>query len=287
MRFKRLAKKILMRLPSYRGCDYLIGLVEFWIAHRRLPSRNAILFNDYLFYLKISKKIDGPLRQLVSDKQLVKLFYKGVFMHDYTPRTFSQYFNFSDFSKSDIPRKCIVKPAHLSGGIFVNGGIPSLKESELSLVKEWFEKNIYYDINRERNYKNLIPSVICEEVVDAPDVVRDYKIFCYKGRARLIQVDVDRHALHKRRLYTKDWKPLEFPFDRPLAEVEPKPNGIDEALDLASVIATYFDFIRVDTFLVNGRVFLGELTNVPANAHDRFASKDDERMFMSILKGKY
>jgi hypothetical protein len=284
MRFRDTIRGALLKLPPWRIFDRFIALAFFWVAHRRLPSRQSGLFNDYLFYLKTSAEMDGPLRQCVSDKDLVKNFYRGVFLEEHAPRTLVKFHDFDEFSRSDIPEVCILKPTHLSGCIFVDSGKSALSAEQIDRVKNWFHTNMYTHIGRERNYRLLRPTVICEEVITSQADIRDYKIFCYRGEPRLIQVNVNRFTEHKKRLYTVDWKPLPFRLNHiPLADVEPRPGGLDHALDLARKIADYFDFIRVDTYLIDGRVYLGELTSIPENANGRFDALEDERTFMTIL----
>ncbi len=283
MKIKKAIRKILLKLPPWRAFDRIVALAYFWIAHHRLPSRKSGLFNDFLFYLKTSVEMERPLRQCVSDKDLVKIFYRGIFQEELAPRTLAKFKDFGSFMKADLPDVCILKPAHLSGCIFIDAGKSSLSLEQLDRVRAWFNRNLYDDIGRERNYRLLEPSVICEEVVAGKNEVRDYKIFCYRGEPRLIQVDVDRHTTHKRRLYTVDWQPLPFQYNKPLAEVEPQPEVLGRALELVRRIAGYFEFIRVDTYIIGKRVYLGELTSVPENAHGRFENKEADRMFMDML----
>lgn len=275
--------RLLRKLPATHFFDQIYALVLFWVAHRRLPRKNSGLFNDYLYFLKTSPRIEDALRQFVSDKDLVKIFYRGLLGHDYAPRTLAKYHSYDEFNRSSLPKFCIIKPSHLSGAIFVSDGRSSLTQHQLNLIQGWFQKSMYLHIGRERNYKNLQPTVIAEEVVAGRDAIRDYKIFCYRGRAGAIQVDVDRHSAHKRRMYTRTWQALDYCYNKPLANLEEKPDGLDQALSLAEEIAKNFEFIRVDTFLISGRVYLGELTSIPENAHGRFETLDAERSFMSLL----
>jgi hypothetical protein len=283
---KKFIRNVLLKLPDCRAFDFAVALAFFWVAHKRVPIKNSGLFNDFLFYLKTSREIEDPLRQLVSDKSLVKIFYRGIFGEELAPSTSLVFSDFESFMQADLPDKSVLKPAHLSGCIFLPSGRASLDSAQINQVRRWFKTNMYDDIGRERNYRLLKPSVICEELIAEPDEIRDYKIFCYHGEPRVIQVDVGRHKMHERRLYTTDWQPLPFRYNKPLAALEPRPKALDQALDLATRIAGYFTFIRVDTFILEERVYLGELTSVPENAHGRFETKQAEHTFMDILKSR-
>lgn len=285
MKLKNVVKRFLLVLPAWRICDRLSAYIYFWIAQRRFPSRDSGLFNDYLFFLKTSPEMDTALRQFVSDKNLVKLFYRGVLMGETAPRTLAIVRSFAEFDEEKLPARCVIKPTHLSGCIYFNREIRNLSSEELSVIKSWFRTNMYYDLSRERNYRSLAPMVICEEEIADRERVRDYKIFCYAGEPRVIQVDIGRHTEHRRRLYTADWEALPFSYNKPLAEIEDRPAMLGEALDLACSIAEYFSFIRVDVYLTPDRVYLGELTSVPENAHGRFETEAAEKNFMDLLTG--
>lgn len=284
LRLKDVVAKALLRLPSGPAIDRAIHALYFYVAHDRLPRQGSGLFNDYLYFLKCSGEIDLAARQFVSDKELVKVFYRGIFGRDMAPKTLRVYAHVSEFSETDLPSPCVLKPSHLSGCIYFNRERGSLSAQDHQRIAGWFEQNIYRDISRERNYKNLQSRVFCEEQIASEGEVRDYKIFCFRGEPRAIQVDVDRHTGHKRRLYTTDWEPLPYAYNKPLAPVEPRPTRLAEALESARTLASRFEFIRVDTYLSEDKVYLGELTNVPENAHGRFESKEDERRFMRLLE---
>jgi hypothetical protein len=279
---KKLMKAVLFNLPEGRPFDTWIALASYWIAHGRVPSASSGLFNDYLFRVKCSAEIDLALRQFVSDKESVKLFYRAVLGEDLAPRTLVKFHSPDEFSEQLLPERCVLKPTHLSGCIFYDRTQRPMSNDELARVRSWFAQNLYRQ-TRERNYKNLRPLVIAEEVVASSSDIRDYKVFCFRGQPKAIQVDVGRHVSHKRRMYTPDWEPLPYRYNKPLAEREERPAQLEKALEIAARIAGYFEFIRVDFFILEDRLFLGELTSVPENAHGRFESKEAELEFSRLV----
>ena len=61
-------------LPRTRLCDRLWHRAVFKRIHGRAPVLGATMINDYLYRLRTSREIEGPLRVAVSDKELVKGF---------------------------------------------------------------------------------------------------------------------------------------------------------------------------------------------------------------------
>ena len=71
---------------------------------------------------------------------------------------------------------------------------------DLARIKGWFRYN-YYRAGRERNYKTLKPKIIVEPLVFDSTDLSDYRFFCVNGIPKLIQVDMDRHTQHTRKLF--------------------------------------------------------------------------------------
>lgn len=280
---KNITRRLLLHLPPIRIFDILIARVLFFVAHRRAPVKNNHLINDIFYRIKTDKSIESPLRQICSDKHLAKIFAKGLTGLDLSPKTLLKIDSYEEFSEENIPDKCVIKPTHLSGCIYFDRQSSPLSSHDLSMIRDWFRTNMYRDLSREKNYRYLSPCVICEEIIDSPDNIKDYKVFCYKGIPKFIQVDVGRHSKHKRRMYDSHWNPLEIIYNKPLADVEDRPSKLDEILEISGRISSIFEFMRVDFYITDDRVFLGELTSVPENAHGRFKSVDDERMLAKLL----
>ncbi len=129
------------------------------------------------------------------------------------------------------------------------------------------------------NYKHLKKRVICEEAVSDKSEVKDYKLFCYAGKARFIQVDTDRHGNHMRNLYDVHWNALPVVHgEKPNAEWEPAPEALPRMRDIAEEIARHFESVRVDLYLADSRIYVGELTHCHLGAGGTFGSLDQERI---------
>lgn len=129
-------------------------------------------------------------------------------------------------------------------------------------------------------YERIRRQVFVEEHLgsamrDAPD----WKFFVCNGRVEVFQVDLDRSTNHIQTLYDRDGRflPVELFFDSgPPVDMPPE---IDTMIDVAEAIGQSFDFIRVDFFLKDGRVFLGEIGMVPNGATRPIRSPElDERL---------
>lgn len=92
--------------------------------------------------------------------------------------------------------------------------------------------------------------------------LKDYKIFDFNGKAKIIQVDYDRFVEHKRNLYTTDWKYIDarigYPTDK--NHIIKKPEDLEEMLILSEKRAGSIPYIRTDFYCIGEKVYFGELT---------------------------
>ena len=106
-------------LPDLPAVDRIEALLSFWVAHRRLPRRGSGLFNDRLFFFKTDPKwTEDPLRVFVSDKELAKIFIRGVLGKEFSERL-------SEESKEHLRENA----ATLRAGL--DSGFPPLRDEEV------------------------------------------------------------------------------------------------------------------------------------------------------------
>jgi hypothetical protein len=279
---KRAAKLLLRFLPKSRFGDRLHHLAFFYVAHRRFPRRGSGLFNDYLFFLKTSDEIEDALRQFTSDKEFVKYWLAQRLGKELTPKTL-KILSPDELAPGAVPNNCVAKPTHLSA--IVAFARPKISDSDLLRLKQSMNNNIY-DVSRERNYRNLKPKVICEEMIASPEQIIDYKIFCYRGKRRIVQIDVGRHSNHHRSLYSCEWLPIPVTYSKPCGPDIERPPRFGEMIELARTISSDFESVRVDLYVAGDKIVVGELTHCPEQAHGRFGSLAEERLFSEIYFGE-
>ena len=169
------------------------------------------------------------------------------------------------------------KPTHSSGRVKVCFSPDSFPQPEL--LKRWLTPALYKK-TREPNYKFLKPKIIVEEFVshDGMTIPDDYKIFCFHGVPKFIQVDSDRFTGHTRNFYDTEWRRLDVEWNYPNRLLDhPKPEALIEMLEVASELSVPFDFIRVDLYAIGKKLWVGEITNCPENASGVFKTREMER----------
>ena len=234
-------------------------------------------------------KVDGtlrePLRQFVSDKEYVKSYIGDVVGKRYICETLSTLRSHSDverFAPNRLPY--ILKPTHGSGLVMICTS--ESPQPDRSLLLKWLKFD-YYAKSREQNYKNLKPKIIAEEFFssDGTTPPLDYKVFCFGGIPKFVQVDSDRFSNHTRNFYDTNWNLQSFRLSKPSGSAsDERPVALAQMLDIASKLAAPFPFIRVDMYAMGDQIRVGELTNCPEGGTGRITPLAAERTLGGLFK---
>ena len=182
-----------------------------------------------------------------------------------------------DIRFDQLPQRFVLKTNHGSG--YVRIVKDRLKEDESELRRtchNWLSKN-YGELTGEWAYKSITPKIMVESYLDASDgeVANDYKFFVFNGKVYMIQVDLTRFTGHRNAAFTPEWERIPVRYLCPTAEGPvAKPVCLERMLKIAECLGAETDFVRVDLYEVNGRVYFGELTNFPWGGGIQFEPKE-------------
>ena len=222
-------------------------------------------FNEKLQWLKLNDR--NPLYTVLVDKYLVREHVASVVGSKYLIPLLGVWDRARDIDFGVLPSSfvlmCICKDKTALN-------VPAvIRKLEAGLREN------YYFYGREWPYRDVPKKIICEEyLTDAEDQLTDYKVHNFNGVPRLILVCRDRFKSSgmTEDFFSTSWEHL--PVCRPGVPNSvcpiPKPGVLDEILELSRVLSRGIPFLRTDFYVVNGRVFFGELTFFPASGFGRF-----------------
>ncbi len=232
------------------------------VFHKTLNLDNPQTFNEKLQWLKLYDR--RPEYTVMVDKYAVKDYVAGMIGEEYIIPLLGVWDQFDDIPFDKLPDQFVLKCTHDCGGIIICRNKKEFRRAEAKKKLERCMKRNYYWYSREWPYKDVTPRIIAEKFMEEePGAdLKDYKIFNFDGKPRLIQVDFDRFTDHKRNLYTTDWQYLEaaiqFPTD-PQKKIR-KPERLQEMLKLAGRLSRGIAHVRTDFYIIHDRIYFGELT---------------------------
>ena len=119
----------------------------------------------------------------------------------------------------------------------------------------------------EWHYRAAERTLLVEPFIGPADgsLPLDYKVYVFGGRTEVVQLHVGRGARHRWTQFDRSWKALSD---------DPLPNGppanLARMLGVAERLAAGHDFLRVDFYEVDGRLWFGEFCLFPGSGLDPF-----------------
>ena len=224
-------------------------------------------FNEKLQWLKLHDR--DPAYVEMVDKAAVKRYVAGKLGNAYIIPTLGVYDRPRNIDFDALPDRFVLKCTHDSGGVVICRDKSAFDRRRAVRTLDRFWKRDYYSQWREWPYQFVPKRVIAEEYLEAETGgLADYKIHCFNGEPRLILVCQDRFSDSgmSEDFFSESWEHLAVkrPNVRQAAAPIEKPAQLGEMLALAKTLAKDIPFVRVDVYVVRGRIYFSELTLYPA-----------------------
>ena len=199
-------------------------------------------------------------------------------MADILNECYGIYDSVDDVDFDALPDRFVIKKTNGSGGLNVlicRNKAEFDIENAKKIMSGWLADKQSDTGGREWAYSGLNPRIVIEKYLENkenPDAgISDYKFFCSNGKAVGFVVDVDRYIEHKRNFYDINWKYLDVSSDCPsFGDKLVKPDGFEKMVDAAKRLSEKFPFVRVDLYLIDKKVYFGELTFYPWSGYVQF-----------------
>lgn len=270
----------------------LLGKLAYFLAgrgcFRHIPDE---LYLKCIFYLRTGKKIDfncpktfsekinwlkihdrNPYYTKLVDKYEVKQIVGEIIGESHIIPTYGVWNTFDEVDFNSLPKEFVLKCTHDSGSVVIIRDKDNVDKAELKKhFEECMSKRIY-DYAREWAYRDVSPRIIAEKYMfDESGVeLKDYKLFTFNGKAKIIQVDFNRFSGHKRLYYSREWEKLELSIlIKSSDKVIQKPRRLEQMIKFAEEIAKNTKFLRVDFYVNGDEVFFGEATFYPGSGFEK------------------
>lgn len=251
-----------------------------------LDLKNPKTFSEKLQWLKFND-IHDEYTQMV-DKVEAKKYVASIIGEEYIIPTLGVWNSVDEIAWDALPKQFVVKATNDSGGLVICRDKASFNvEAAKTKLRELGNRD-YSRVNKEYPYKNVLHRFIAEEYKeDESGELRDYKFFCFNGRAEYCQIIQGRNTEMTIDFYDRDWKHLPFhePREYPHAATpNKKPLNYEKMLEIATTLASNIPFVRVDLYNVNGKIYFGELTFFPTSGFGGFNPIDWDRRVGDMLQ---
>ncbi|MBL9050302.1 MAG: hypothetical protein JNK19_09360 [Tabrizicola sp.] len=247
---------------------------------KRVPNQPHLLFNDFLYRLRVSSELTSPLRVRVTDKVFAKAYIEERLGPGHTVPTLAVLETAAAIAAFRPGAEPVaVKPTHSSGRKL---RIASDQEWQAAIpeIQAWLEHD-YFQHSLEPNYYGLARRVIAEPWLDEIFTIEG-SVHCRAGVPKVVTL-IERYS-KARQSYTLDRRALGVSLGFPTTDFEiPDWGFFDPLLAAAARLSAEFSYIRVDFYTDGQRILFGELTNLPAGGTGIFYPKNGEAIFSKVF----
>ena len=283
-------RNILLNLCRCIPDKMYLSILYCWHIKQRMNWNCPQGFNAKLQWLKVHDR-QVQYSQLV-DKISVKEYVKTQLGDEYVIPTLGVYNRFDDIDLEKLPIQFVLKCNHDGGG---NSVILCKDRNKLNIretrkiINKCLARNAYW-YGREFCYKNIRPQILIEEYLEDSGgaSLNDYKFMVFGGKVKCSFVCSNREIGKKVNVtfFDLNWNKLPFERSHPMDMNNiPKPTNYDKMIELSEKLASSIqvEFVRIDFYEVNGRIYFGEITFYPGSGFEAFQPVEWDKVLGSWI----
>ncbi len=238
---------------------------------RKMNLKQPQDINEKISWLELYS--DTSLWSKCTDKYAVREYVKECGLESILVKLYGKWDNANDIDWNTLPQQFVLKTNNGCGTILLVSDKSKLDYNSVSVRFNNMLHQVDEIATTEFHYQSIPPCIIAEELL-VPDEkelewstsIVDYKLWCFSGRVDSVftisnrdenKVDVA--------LFDRDWnyRPEASVFDEHHREQKiliPRPECLEEMIAVAEKLAKPFPCVRVDLYVVKGKIYFGELT---------------------------
>jgi len=250
-----------------------------------LDLKHPRTYNEKLQWIKLYDR--NPNYTMFADKYRVRKYIAKMIGEEYLVPIVGVYEKAEDIPWEDLPDRFVLKCNHASGTNIICKDKASLNiKNATEKLNYWLKKNAYWGA-REWCYKDIKPCIICEKFIETFDgnTPDDYKVMCFNGEPRLIQVHHDRYGEHTLDFMDINWRKTGIVQGPPNSNCEvSKPSTFDKMIEFSRALSRDMYYSRIDFYSVEDRLLFGEITMYPTGGLSLFGKMETDFLLGEWIK---
>lgn len=240
------------------------------VFKKKLDINDPKTFKEKLLVLKLKRYIKDPLVIKCADKYAVREYIKEQGCSSILIPLLASYDNAKDIEWDRLPESFVIKWNFGCGFNIVCKDKNKLDIAETTKkLNRWKKDKSYLDYS-EMQYKDAPKKIIVEEFLNPNngELPADYKVYCFNGEPIAILYMCDRGT----EVMTAAFFDTEWNFISETGKSNYKafsqnikaPVCLKEMIEVSRKLSAPFQFVRMDYYVVNDKLYFGEMTFTPA-----------------------
>lgn len=271
MQIRTVIRNLKLRILS------IFPVIQTKILYKKVFKRDLDLkvpktFNEKIIWIKLYGLKDKPIVITCADKFLVREYIKSINCEEILVELYGVWDKVEEIEWDKLPQSFVIKCNHDCGyNLFCNDKNLLDIEQTKNKISKWMSNDISLR-TFEYYYKKIPRKIICEKLLNDSqgNAPIDFKFFCFYGKIEFLLVCKGRDK-GKVRYYAFDrnWTSLNYRYSQyGLDNYYEKPEEMDRMMDYAESLSQAFPFVRMDFYLVDSKIYLGEFTFTPSAGFD-------------------
>ena len=251
---------------------------------KTLNLHNPKTYNEIIQWTKLYDFDDEKIKLV--DKILVRDWVKEKIGEKYLVPLIATYDSADQIDFDSLPQKFAIKCNHGSGyNIIVPDKSKLNIEDARKKLAFWMNEDFSFRAGFEMQYSKIKRKILVEEYIENNNQdIYDYKVFCFGGKPKYILFITNRKTGIKKQIYDLDWNLQPFVTSGQLfMDPAPKPDNLQELIELAEILSKGFIQVRVDFYRLNdGSWKFGEMTFTDASGQNKWNPPETDAYFGSL-----
>jgi len=259
------------------------------IFGKKLDLENPVTLNEKILWLKLNRYMKDPLVIQCADKYAVREYIEQCGCGEILNKRIGAWDRAEDIPWEKLPSKFVLKWNFGAGMNIICSDKSKLDKAEtIKRLKKW-GKSKYWLPHSEMQYKYAPKKIVCEEYLnDGRGLLpQDYKVYCFHGKAKYVMLCIGReYGCPKFYYFDRDMKFTRLSADALDVSEEltiPNPECVERVFQYAEKLSEPFPFVRADFFVVEDRIYFGELTFSPSAGLDGARLPETDLLLGSLL----
>jgi len=242
-----------------------------WVYYLRTGKHLDLVhpksFNEKIQWLKLHNTSDECTRSV--DKYEVRKLISDKIGEEYLIPMIGCWESFDEIDFCQLPDQFVLKCTHDSGSVVICRDKASFDRGAAKAKLETAMRHNFFWTGREYPYKNVKPRIICEQLMkdNKSDDLVDYKFFCFNGQPKVLFYASERFTskdkVAKFDFYDMDLKHMPIKsagHENSTIPPSVSPENFKKMKELCCVLSAGYPHVRVDFYVINDKIYFGELT---------------------------
>lgn len=266
--------------------DYIQKKFKEYLGYEIDFNKEPITFNQKIQFRKLYD--DNSLYSICADKYRIREYVKEKIGEEYLIPLYLVTDKLTEEQWDKLPNSFVAKANHNSGPVQIIKDKSKVNKKEI--IKELNNqlKLDYGILSMEKYYSDIPRKIIVEKFLVKN--IKDFRFHVFKNKDNLLNifVQITDSELEESIMYNAlTWTKINVGNGYKVKDGEyKKPLNYNKMLDITKILASDFDYVRVDLYNLDGKIYFGELTFCDCSGFGKFTDEEWDYKFGSYWKQK-